>query len=53
MYRVLMGKPECKRPLGRSRLRWENNIKMAVQEVGLGEWTGWIRLRVGTGGGHL
>jgi hypothetical protein len=30
----LVGKPEGKRPLGRSRHRWENNIKMALQEVG-------------------
>jgi len=32
--RVLVGKPEGKRPLGRPRPRWENNIKMALQEVG-------------------
>jgi hypothetical protein len=32
--RVLMGKPEGKRPLGRHRLRWEGNIKMDLQEVG-------------------
>jgi len=34
-YRVLVGKPEGKRPLGRSRHRWEDNIKMDLQEVGL------------------
>jgi len=33
VYRVLVGKHEGKRPLGRSRLRWENNIKMDLQEV--------------------
>jgi hypothetical protein len=33
-YRVLVGKPEGKRPLGRHRHRWENNIKMVLQEVG-------------------
>jgi len=33
MYRVLMGKPEGKRPLGRPRRRWEDNIKMDLQEV--------------------
>ena len=33
-YRVLMGKPEGKRPLGRSERRWEDNIKMDLQEVG-------------------
>ena len=34
MYRVFMGKPEGKRPLGRPRRRWENNIKIDLQEVG-------------------
>ena len=43
MYRVLMGKPEGKRPLGRPRLRWEDNIKMDLQEVGCGGMD-WIRL---------
>ena len=33
---VLVGKPERKRPLGRPRLRWEDNIKMELQEVGYG-----------------
>jgi hypothetical protein len=47
--RVLVGKPEGRRPLGRPRLRWEDNIKMDLQEVG----TGWSGLRIGTGGGHL
>jgi hypothetical protein len=36
VYRVLMEKPEEKRPLGRSRRRWEDNIKMDLQEVGRG-----------------
>jgi len=38
--RVLMGKPEGKRPLGRPRRRWEDNIKMDLQEVagGCGDW---------------
>jgi hypothetical protein len=36
VYRVLAGKPEGKRPLGRPRLRWEDNIRNDVQEVGLG-----------------
>jgi hypothetical protein len=35
-YRVLMGKPEVKRPLGRPRHRWEDDIKMDLQEVGCG-----------------
>jgi hypothetical protein len=33
VYRVLVGKPEGKRPLGRPRLRWEDNIKMDLREV--------------------
>jgi len=36
MKRVLVGKPEGKRPLGRPRYRWEDNIKMDLQEVGCG-----------------
>ena len=40
VHRVLVGKPEGKRPLGRSRLRWEDNIKMDLQEVSgsCGDW---------------
>jgi hypothetical protein len=53
VYRVLMGKPEGKRPLGRPARRWEDNIKMDPQEVGGGARTGLIWLRTGTGGGHL
>jgi hypothetical protein len=51
MYRVLLGKHEGKRPLGRPRRRWEDNIKMHLQKVG--ERTGLIWLRIGTGGGLL
>jgi len=43
VYRVLVGKPEGKRPLGRPRLRWENNIKMDFQEVVCGGMD-WIEL---------
>jgi len=54
VHRVLVGKPEGKRPLGRPRRRWEDNIKMDLQEVGRGVvGTGWSWLRIGTGGGHL
>ena len=53
VYRVLVGKPEGKRPPGRPRHRWEDNIKMDLQEVGWGAWTGMIWLRIGTGGRHL
>ena len=40
VHRVLVGKPEGKRPLGRPRRRWEDNIKMDLQEVrgGCGDW---------------
>jgi hypothetical protein len=42
VYRVLVGKPEGKRPLGRLRRKWEDNIKMDFQEVGCGgmDWIG-------------
>jgi len=54
IYRVLVGKPEGKRPLGRHRRRWEDNIKMDLQKVGCGGvWTESSWLRIGTGGGHL
>jgi hypothetical protein len=35
VYRVLVGRPECKRPLGRPRRRWEDNIKMDLREIGI------------------
>ena len=42
VYRVLVGKPEGRRPMGRPRRRWADNIRMAVQEVGCGymDWIG-------------
>jgi hypothetical protein len=43
VYRVLVGKPEGKRPLGRPRRRWEDNIKMDLQEVVCGGMD-WIEL---------
>jgi len=43
VYRFLVGKPEGKRPLGRPRRRWEDNIKMDLQEVG-GGGVDWIEL---------
>jgi hypothetical protein len=54
-YRILMGKPDGKRPLGRLRRRWVEKIKMDLREIG---WDGivWIDLtwlRIGTSGGLL
>jgi hypothetical protein len=49
--RVLVGKLEGTKPLGTTRRRWEDNIKMVLQEVGV--WTGSNCLRIKTGGGHL
>jgi hypothetical protein len=43
VHRVLVGKPEGKGPLGRPRRRWENNIKMDLQEVG-GDGGDWMEL---------
>jgi hypothetical protein len=51
VHRVLVGKPEVKRPLGRPRRRWEDDIKADLQEVGA--WTGLSWLRIETGGWHL
>jgi hypothetical protein len=56
VYRLLVGKPEGKRPLGRPRRRWIDNIKIDVLEIGLSNviffvlLTGLIWLRIGTGG---
>jgi hypothetical protein len=43
VYRVLVGRPEGKRPLGRRRCRWEDNIKMDLREIGI-DVANWIRL---------
>ena len=43
VYRVLVGKPEGRRPMGRPRRRWVDNIRMDFQEVGCG-YTDWIGL---------
>jgi hypothetical protein len=53
VHRVLVGRPEGRRPLGRPRSRWEDNIKKDLQEVGGDLGTGWSGLRIGTGGRHL
>ena len=53
VYRVLVGKSEGKRPLGRPRHRLGDDIKMVLEEVGWVSWAGLIWLRIGTGGGPL
>jgi len=53
VYRVLVGKPDGKRPLGRPRRRWEDNIKMDFRKWKGFVGTGWSWFRIGTGGGHL
>ena len=47
-YRVLVGKSKGRKPLGKPRCRWEDNIKMDFREVGWGAGTGSIWLRIGT-----
>jgi hypothetical protein len=50
VYRVLMGKPEGKRPLERPRRRWEDGISMDLREIGWkGVWSGvsWLRIQTG------
>jgi hypothetical protein len=53
VHKDLVGKPEVKRPLGKPRRRWEDNIKRDLQDVEGVVWTGWSGLRIGTGGVHL
>jgi hypothetical protein len=53
VYKVLVGKPEGKRPLGTPRRRWEDGIRMDLREIGLGVWIGFDWLRTGAGGGLL
>jgi hypothetical protein len=51
--RFWWGSPKKKRPLGRTRRRWEDGIIMDLREIGLGVWNGFDWLRTGTGGGLL
>jgi hypothetical protein len=53
VYRDSVGKPEGQRPLEKSRRRLEENIKIDLQEVGFGVWTGLNWLRIETFGGLL
>jgi hypothetical protein len=50
VYRILVGKPEGKKPPGRPRRRWEDNIKTALRKIGL---CGMDCFRIGTSGGLL
>jgi hypothetical protein len=50
LHQVLVEKPEGKRPFGRSRLRWEDGIRMDIREIGWGLWSGFMWLRIGTDG---
>jgi hypothetical protein len=43
VYRVLVGRPKGKRPVGRPKHRWEDNIKLNLREIGI-DGTNWIRL---------
>jgi len=52
-YRVLVVKSEGKRPLGRPRRRWEDNIKIVNRKWDVWAWTGLVCLRIRTGGGQL
>jgi hypothetical protein len=51
-YRLLVGKPDGKKPLGRPRRRWVDNIKMDLKRDRMG-WIGLMWLRIGTSGGLL
>jgi hypothetical protein len=51
-YRILVGMPEGKRPLGRPRRKWVDKIKMDLRQNGM-VWIGLIWLRLGTNGGLL
>jgi hypothetical protein len=50
LYKVLVGKPKRKRPLGRPGRRWEDRIRMVLRETGLGVWIEFDWLRIRTGG---
>jgi hypothetical protein len=53
VYKVFVGKPERKRPLGRPRRGWEDGIRMIVGRLVWGVWIGFDWLRIGTDGGLL
>jgi hypothetical protein len=53
VYRVLVGKPEGKRPLGKQRCRWDDGLKVDLREIGGGVWSGFTWFRIGIVGGML
>jgi hypothetical protein len=53
IYRILVGKPERKRPLGRPRHRWEDMLRLILMKVGVEVWTGLSWLRLEPVGGRL
>jgi hypothetical protein len=53
VYMILVAKPEGKRPLGRPRRRWEDNVKMDLTEIDWAVLTGFVWLRIGTSRGLL
>jgi len=54
IYRFWVGKPEGKRPLGKPRFRWvEIILRWIFRKWAVGEWTGLIWLRIGTGAGNF
>jgi hypothetical protein len=52
-YKILVGKPEGKSPLGRPRLKWEDNIRLYFREIGWEVWNGFIWLRIWASSGLL
>jgi hypothetical protein len=52
-YTILVGNPEGKKPMGRPRSRWADNIEMDLRETEGTVWTAFIWLRLGTSGGLL
>ena len=53
VYRIFVGTPEGKRPLGIARRKWEDNINRDLQDVDVGIWTGSSWLRIETGDEHV
>jgi hypothetical protein len=53
LYKILVGKPKGKRPLGRPRRRWDDGIRMNLREIGWEDVEWFIWLRIGASGGLL